>query len=307
MKLVILDGYTTNPGDLSWSELEKLGDLEVYPRSTRDEAIMRIKDAQGILVNAVGVDREMMVQAKNLEYIGVLSTGYNSIDLDAAREKGIAVANVPDYSTEAVAQHAVSLLLELSNQVGIHNQAIQDGKWYEIPDDCFYVKPLTLLAGKTIGIVGAGKIGSRVGSIAKALGMEVIIYSKDPQGAKQADVVSLHCPLTKENREMINKEFIAGMKDGAFIINTARGGLVNENDLAQALKTGKLRGAGLDVLALEPPIKEDLSPLVGLDNCIITPHHAWMPIEARKKLIELSAGNLAAYLDKKIVNRVDIL
>jgi glycerate dehydrogenase len=307
MKLVVLDGYTTNPGDLSWSDLEKLGSLDVYPRSTREEAIWRIEDAQGIFVNAVGVDREMMARAKNLEYIGVLSTGYNSIDLEAAREKGIAVTNVPDYSTEAVAQHAISLLLELSNQVGIHNQAIQDGKWYEIPDDCFWVKPLTLLAGKSIGIVGSGKIGTRVGIIAKALGMEVIIYSKDPQGARLADVLSLHCPLTQENREMINMEFIGGMKDGAFLINTARGGLVNENDLAQALKSGMLGGAALDVLTVEPPIKENLSPLIGLDNCIITPHHAWMPLETRKKLIEISAGNLSAYLGKQIVNRVDIL
>jgi glycerate dehydrogenase len=227
--------------------------------------------------------------------------------MEAAREKGIAVTNVPDYSTEAVAQHTLALLLELSNQVGAHNKTIQDGKWYDIPDDCFCVKPLTLLAGKSIGIVGSGKIGSRVGIIAKALGMEVIIFSKDPQGARQADVLSLHCPLTHENREMINKEFIGGMKDGALLINTARGGLINENDLAQALKNGKLGGAALDVLAVEPPIKENPSPMIGLDNCIITPHHAWMPLETRKKLIEISVGNLSAYLGKQIVNRVDII
>jgi len=307
MKLVVLDGYTTNPGDLSWAGLEELGELSIFPRSTRDEAIIRIRDAQGIFVNAVGVDGEMMDQAKNLEYIGVLSTGYNSIDLDAAREKGIAVTNVPAYSTEAVAQHAVALLLELTNQVGIHNQSIQDGKWYEIPDDCFCVKPLTLLAGKTLGIIGAGKIGSRVSTIAKALGMEVIIYSKDPEGAQRADVVSLHCPLTGENREMINKDFIAGMKDGAFILNTARGGLVNENDLAEALKNGKLRGAALDVLALEPPIKENPSPLIGLSNCIVTPHHAWMPLETREKLIGIAVENIRGYLNKTPLNRVDII
>ena len=307
MKLIVLDGYTTNPGDLSWAGLGSLGELYVYPRSTRDEAIIRIRDAQGVFVNAVGIDREMMDQAKNLEYIGVLSTGYNSIDIAAAREKGIAVTNVPDYSTEAVAQHTIALLLELTNQVGIHNQSIQGGKWYEISDDCFCVKPLTLLAGKTLGIVGGGKIGSRVGIIAKALGMDVIIYSKDPEGAQGADVVSLHCPLTIENREMINKGFIAGMKDDSFLINTARGGLVNENDLAEALKNGKLRGAALDVLALEPPIKENPSPLIGLPNCIVTPHHAWMPLEARGKLIALAVENFQSYLNKNPINRVDII
>lgn len=307
MKLVILDGYTTNPGDLSWSDLEKLGELNIFPRSTRDEAIKRMRDAQGIFVNAVSVDREMIDQAKHLEYIGVLCTGYNHVDIAAAREKGIAVTNVVDYSTEAVAQHTISLLLELSNQVGIHNQAIQDGNWYEIPDDCFYVKPLTLLAGKTLGIVGSGKIGSRVETIAKALGMEVIIYSKDPEGARQADVVSLHCPLTEGNRGMIDKDFISGMKDGAFFVNTARGGLVNEKDLAQALKDGKLRGAATDVLTLEPPTKENSSPLIGLDNCIITPHHAWMPLETRERLISQAVANLTGYLNNHNINRVDIL
>lgn len=307
MNLVILDGHTSNPGDLSWAALEKLGKLEVYPRSTKDEAIERIRGAQVIFVNGVSVDREMMSSARNLEYIGVLCTGHNHIDLEAAREKSIAVTNVPVYSTEAVAQHAIALLLELTNQVGIHNQAIQDGQWYGIPDDCFYVKPLTLLAGKTLGIVGSGRIGSRVGAIGKALGMEVKIYSEDPEGVKRADVISLHCPLTKYNKEMINRDFIGGMKDGAFLINTARGGLVNERDLAEALKDGKIRGAALDVLALEPPNLETPSPLIGLDNCIITPHNAWMPYESRQKLIDIAVNNLEAYLEKKNTNRVDIL
>lgn len=307
MKLVVLDGYTTNSGDLSWQALEKLGDLTVYPRSTRAEAIIRMKGVQGVFVNSVALDREMMDSAKSLEYIGVLCTGYNHIDLAAAREKGIAVTNVSDYSTEAVAQHTIALLLELTNQVSIHNEAVQGGQWFKALDDCFYVKPLTLLAGKTLGIIGSGKIGSRVGDIAKALGMEVIIYSEDPKKAQIADVVSLHCPVTKDNWEMINKDFIGGMKDGAFLVNTARGGLVNESDLAKALESGKLRGAGLDVLQVEPPEIENPSPLIGISNCIITPHHAWMPIETRSKLISLAADNLYGYLHKSTKNRVDII
>ncbi len=306
MKLVVLDGYTTNPGDLSWKALEKFGDLDVFPRSTREEAILRIKNAHGIFVNAVGVDREMMDLAKNLEYIGVLCTGYNHIDLTAAREKGIAVTNVSEYSTQAVAQHTIALLLELANQVGIHNQAVQGGKWYEISDDCFYLKPLTLLAGKTLGILGYGKIGSQVAFIAKALGMDVVIYSKDPEKTRKADVLSLHCPLTEKNRQMIDKDFISEMKDGAFLINTARGGLINEEDLARALISGKLRGAAVDVLALEPPLIEKPSPLIGLDNCIITPHNAWMPYETRKRLISLAVANLDGYFNKTNINRVDL-
>ncbi len=304
MKLIVLDGYTANPGDLSWEKFQNLGELTVYETSTRVEAMERAKDAESIFVNAVGVDREFMEQCPNLKYIGLLCTGYNHVDLIAAEEKGIAVTNIPLYASDAVAQHAVALMLELTNHVAIHNDAVQNGEWFDIPYDCFWKKPLTLLAGKTLGIIGYGAIGKRVAQIAEALGMKINIYSKDPEAVIQSDFLSMHCPLTADNREMINAEFISKMKDGAVIINTARGGLINESDLAAALKSGKIKAAGLDVVSVEPPHRDAENPLFGLPNCIITPHNAWVPVETRELLLDIAANNLKSFIEGGRLNRL---
>jgi len=303
MKLVVLDGYTVNPGDLSWEGFQNMGELKVYETSTREEALERAKDADAIFVNAVGVDRAFMESCPKLKYIGLLCTGYNHIDLIAAAEKGIAVTNIPLYASDAVAQHAIALLLELTNQVALHNAAVQNGEWFDIPYDCFWKQPLTLLAGKTLGIIGYGAIGKRVAQIAEALGMKINIFSKDPEAVIQSDFLSLHCPLTAENREMINAEFISKMKDGAVIINTARGGLINEQDLANALKSGKIKAAGLDVVSVEPPHRDCENPLFGLPNCIITPHNAWVPAETRENLLKIAVNNLQNFLEGGKLNR----
>jgi glycerate dehydrogenase len=323
MKIVVLDGYTLNPGDLSWDRLEKLGDLSVYDRTAfnltnKHLVIERGKDADIILLNKTILNREMMDHMPNLKYVGVLATGYNIVDVDAAREKGIIVTNIPTYGTYAVAQMAIALLLELCHHAGAHGEAVANGDWAENPDWSFWKYPLIELAGKTIGIIGYGRIGKTVGGIAKALGMNVLAMASNPDHTQedemmryasldellaQSDVISLHCPLTESTKGIINKDTISKMKDGVMIINNSRGPLIVEEDLRDALNSGKLGGAALDVVSSEP-IKPD-NPLLGAKNCIITPHISWAPKEARTRLMDYTIENLEAYLNGKPINVVN--
>ena len=243
-----------------------------------------------------------MEAAPKLRFIGVTATGYDNVDLKAAEDLGIAVCHVPAYSTDAVAQHVFALILELTNRVGSYNTAVQEGEWYKSPDFTFIRQPLTLLSGKSLGIIGYGNIGKRVAEIGRAFGMEIRIYSRDRESCVSSDFLTLHCPLTEENRGFINREFISSMKDGAVLINTARGGLINEKDVASALKSGKLSAAALDVISAEPPC--DPHALIGLENCILTPHIAWMPQETRQKVIDICTANLKSFLDGGRLNRI---
>lgn len=302
MKLVILDASSINPGDLTWAPIEHICDFHSYDRTSADEVIDHIGDSDGFFVSKVTITREIMAACPNLKFIGITATGYDNVDIEAAKGLGIAVCNVPAYSTEAVAQHAFALLLELTNRVGSYNAEVQAGEWYRSEDFTFIREPLTLLDGKSLGIIGYGNIGKRVGRIAEAFGMKVNVYSHDPEAAQKSDYVTLHCPLTAENKGFINRDFISGMKDGAVLINTARGGLVTEVDLADALKSGKLAAAALDVLSQEPPAEPH--PLIGLPNCILTPHNAWMPKETRQKVIDICAENLQSFLDGGKKNRL---
>jgi glycerate dehydrogenase len=305
MKITILDGYTTNPGDLSWEPISALGQLTVFDNTMENDVPALAYDTEVIVSAGTTFSRKTLAALPNLKLLALISTGYSHVDLSAARELGIAVTNAPGYSTDAVAQHTIALLLELTNQVGLHNQAVQGGAFFNHPYDCFILRPLHLLSGKTLGIIGYGNIGRKVGVIAEALGMKVIPYSKDPEGAIAADVISLHCPLAAENHHMVDHDFIKKMKDGALLLNTARGGLIDEVALAEALKSGKLSGAGLDVLTVEPPRKEDSNPLFGIENCFITPHNAWMPNETRALLIQTAAESIESFLKGEMLNRVE--
>ena len=287
MKIVFMDAYTTNPGDLSWAPLAALGELRLYDRSPYEDSIRRIGDADAVFVNKHKITKEILDLCPSVKFIGESATGYNNIDLAAAKEKKIAVANVPAYSTDAVAQHTFALILEITNRVSDHKEA-----------------PLTVLAGKSLGIIGYGNIGKKVAEIAEAFGMSVNVYSRDKDSAVQSDFVTLHCPAAENNMGFVNSEFIGKMKDGAVLINTARGVLLNENDLAEALKSGKLSAAGLDVLKTEPPDGEN--PLIGLPNCWITPHIAWAPRDIRQRLISVCAANLKSFIDGGVLNRVDL-
>lgn len=302
MKLVILDASSINPGDLSWAPLEKICDFTSYDRTKPEEVLDRISDCDGFFVSKVSITRDLLEKCPNLKFIGITATGYDNVDIQAAEDLGIAVCNVPAYSTEAVAQHAFALILELSNRVGSYNAEVQAGEWYRSEDFTFIREPLTLLDGKSLGIIGYGNIGKRVARIGEAFGMKVNVYSKNPEAAMSSDYVTLHCPLTTENRGFVNKEFIEKMKDGAILINTARGALVNEADLASALKTGKLSAAAVDVLSKEPPIEPH--PLIGLNNCVLTPHNAWMPKETRQKVIDICADNLRSFIEGGKHNRL---
>ena len=288
IKGVFIDCTDITRGDISWEPMEKLCDYTYYLESTEEEAKARLRNMDAVFVDSFPIDRKVMDDNPQLKYIGIAATGFNHIDIKAAEEKGIAVTNIPAYSTDAVAQHAIALLLQITNRPGTY--------------DDVDTTPLMLLNGKSIGIVGYGNIGRKVGEIAASLGMEIIPYSQDPERAVKADVLSLNCPLTEENRGMVNSEFISRMKDGAILINTARGGLVDEQALAEALKKGKLKAAGLDVLSKEPP--DETCPLLNLDNCVITPHIAFTPIETRAKIIELLAENLKSFLEGGNFNRI---
>ena len=303
MDIVVLDGYTINPGDLSWDSLEELGDsLTVYDLTPAEELINRIGKKEVIMTSKCFITREISEKCPDRNYIGSMATGYNNIDVKAAAEAGIVVTNVPAYSTDAVAQHTIALLLELANNAGLHNASVQSGDWSRCEHFCYWKKPVTLLAGKSIGIIGYGAIGSKVAEIARALGMTVNIYSRDPEAAVSSDVISLHCPLTEENAKMIDADFISRMKPGAFLINTARGGLVDEYALAGALRSGRLGGAAVDVISREPASED--CPLLGLSNCIITPHMAWSPEEMRQAVIDTITENLKSWMDGNTINQV---
>lgn len=305
MKVVILDGHTINPGDLSWDKVADLCDeLTVYGKTEPDQIKDRIAGCDVIMTSKCGITRDIMASCPTLKYIGETATGYNNIDIDAAKEFGVAVANIPAYASDAVAQHAIALMLEIANNVGLNNESVQAGEWASSEYFCYWKKPIILLAGKSLGIIGYGAIGKRVGEIASALGMEVNVYSKDPEAAIKSDFLTLHCPLTPENEKMINEDFLGRMKPGAVLINTARGGLIDEEAVAKALKDGRLSAAGIDCLTTEPP--EDDCPLIGLDNCILTPHMAWAPKEMREAVVDVLAKNFNAWLNDEKLNRVDI-
>ena len=302
MKITIIEGHTINPGDLSWSALEALGELTIHHYVPKENIAETIGCADAIFVNKSRITAEIMDACPNLKFIGVLATGYDNIDLTAAKERGIAVCNVAGYAADPVAQHTFALLLELTSHVALHNQAVLDGEWSASADFCVVKKPLMQLAGKSLGIVGYGNICRKVAAIAEAFGMTVNIYSRDHEAAIKSDIVTLHCPATAENRGFINREFISQMKDGAILINTARGALINEADLAEALASGKIAAAGIDVLDGEPPRPDN--PLIGAPNCILTPHIAWASKEARNTICQVSAANLQSWLDGGIQNRI---
>lgn len=320
MKIVVLDGYALNPGDLDWEPLKKFGDFTLYDRTPVDDAdeiLKRIGDADIVFDNKTPLTADIIAKAPNLKYIGLLSTGYDVIDLDAAKQNDVVVTNIPTYGTDAVAQHAFALLLEITNQVGVHDRLVHDGKWSTNPDFTFWVKPLVELRGKTIGLIGFGKIGQQVAQIAHAFSMNVIYYNHRPKQAPgdwatqvelddlfaQADIISMHTPLTPQTSEIINRDNIAKMKDGVIIINTARGGLIEESATADALNNGKIFGLVVDVASYEP-IKKD-NPLLTAKNAIITPHIAWAPLETRSRLLGIAADNLQAFVDGKPENTVE--
>ena len=302
MKIVVLDGYTINPGDTDWNDLEKIGEVSLHDRTAPSDIIDTIGDADAIFTSKCLITADIMDACPNLKFVATLATGYDNIDIVAAKERNIAVCNVPAYSTEAVTQHTFALILELCNKVGLHNEAVQNGEWTSCPDFCMIKSPMFQLSGKTLGIIGYGTIGKRVGQVAEAFGMEVIPYSKDPEKAIKADIITLHCPATTDNKGFINKDFISKMKDGAFLINTARGALINEADLAEAVKSGKLAGAAVDVVSKEPI--HETNPLLNVPGIIITAHMAWSSIEAREVITKTSALNLKAFLEGEKLNRI---
>lgn len=324
MKIVILDGYAENPGDLSWEGFEKLGELTVYDRTPREdveEILRRIGDAEIICTNKTLIGREVIERAPKLRYIGVLATGYNVVDVDAAAERGIPVTNIPSYGTAAVAQHMMALLLEICNRTGHHSQAVHEGRWQRSEDFCFWDYPLMELAGKTMGIIGYGHIGKAAARLAGAFGMKVIACRRPGHSVlenvqddgvsmvtieelfERADVISVHCPLFPETEGLICRENISKMKDGVIIINTARGPIVQEKDLAEALNSGKVYAAGVDVVSTEP-IRDD-NPLLTARNCFITPHIAWASRESRQRLMDTAVDNLRAFLAGEPVNVVN--
>lgn len=304
MKIVILDGHTINPGDLDWNALEAIGDLTVYDATSPEQALERVGDAEILITSKCPITKAFMEQCPNLKYVGSTATGYNNIDVAAAKELGIAVTYIPAYSTEAVAQHTIALMLELCNNVALHNDSVKMGEWTNCKYFCYWKEPIMLLAGRSLGIVGYGQIGQKVGEIAQALGMTINVYSRDREAAMRSDFLTLHCPLTTENAGFVNREFLGKMKEGAILINTARGALVNEQDLADVLKSGHLKAAALDVLAQEPAAADN--PLLSLPNCLITPHLAWAPKETRQIIGRTLADNLNSFLTGGTKNRVDL-
>ena len=317
MKIVVLDGYTENPGDLSWEELGKLGELTVYDRTPAEEIISRIGDAEIVITNKTPISRETIDACPNMKYIAVLATGYNVIDVNAAKEKGIPVSNVPTYGTAAVGQFAIAMLLEICHHVAHHSDTVHAGKWNSCPDWCYWDYPLIELDGKTMGIIGFGRIGQATGKIAKAMGMKVLAYDSFQSESGKAlaeyvdldtllassDVVALHCPLFPETEGIINKDTFAKMKDGVILLNNSRGPLIVEQDVADALNSGKIYAAGLDVVSTEP-IKAD-NPLLTAKNCIITPHISWAPKESRQRIMDCTVSNVQAFQAGEPVNVVN--
>lgn len=306
MKIVVLDGYTLNPGDLSWAPLKSLGACEIYERTPFENIVQRAADAEIVLTNKTVLDRSIIAQLSYLRYIGVLATGYNVVDIEAARERQILVTNVPSYGTASVAQMVFALLLELTRQVGLHAEGVRKGDWSQQADFCYWQKPMIALESLTIGIVGLGAIGQAVAKIAQAYQMSVLAYQRNPKPIanivsvslddlfRQSDVISLHCPLTPETHHLVNAQRLSLMKPSAFLLNTSRGPLVDEAALAQALWNQQIAGAGLDVLSVEPP-KPD-NPLLAAPNCFITPHIAWATQTARQNLLNIAVANLKAFL-----------
>ena len=320
MKIVVLDGYTENPGDLSWDELGKLGELTVYDRTSltdEEEIIQRIGNAEIVYTNKTPITKKVMDACPNMKFISLLSTGYNVVDYGYAKEKGIPVTNVPSYGTASVSQFSIALLLEICHHIGHHNASVHAGSWANCIDWCYWDYPLIELEGKTIGIIGFGRIGQAEGRIAKALGMNVLAYDLYPNDSgkmiaeyvdldtlyARSDVITLHCNLTPENTGIINKDSIAKMKNSVILINNARGQLINEQDVADALNAGKIAAAGLDVVYTEP-IKAD-NPLLHAKNCIITPHISWAPKESRQRIMDCAVANAKAFIQGEPINVVN--
>lgn len=318
MKIVFLDGYTANPGDLSWQQFEELGQFTVYDRTEPEKILERIDDAECIYTNKCIIDKKIIDSCPKLKWIGVTATGYNVVDVEYAKEKGIPVTNAPAYSSNVVAEYSYGLLLQLCHSIKDHSDRVHQGKWSQAPDFCFCDFPQMELFGKTMGIIGFGNIGRRSAKIAEAFGMKVLISSSYPDHTfetenikfadlegvlSNSDVINLHCPLTETNKGFINRDTIEKMKDGVILINTARGPLIHEGDLAVALRSGKIGGAALDVLCKEPPSLEH--PLIGLSNCIITPHVAWASKEARQRLLTIVSNNLKEFINGNSVNCVN--
>ncbi|MFG0250050.1 MAG: D-2-hydroxyacid dehydrogenase [Phycisphaeraceae bacterium JB051] len=318
--IVCLDGFTANPGDLSWEKFASLGTFTTHDRTPRPDVVSRSVDADALLTNKTVISADVLAQLPKLKYIGVLATGYNVVDIDNAKARGITVTNVPAYSTHSVAQLATGLMLELASRVGAHDRAVHEGQWVNCNDFCFTVAPLTELYGKTLGLIGFGQIGLAFARIGIAMGMNVIAYNRSELTAErtdnlpikqvtldevfsQSDVLSLHCPLTDDTKHIVNADRLATMKSTAFVLNTGRGPLVDAKALADALANGVIAGAGLDVLDCEPPAKDD--PLLTAPNCVITPHIAWDTREARSRLIDIAYQNLKGYLDGKPQNVVN--
>lgn len=319
MKAVILDGFTTNPGDLSWDWLKEKCELTVFDRTPSDKIIERADGCDIVITNKTPLTKETLSKLKDCKFIALQSTGYNIVDIEYAAERKIPVSNIPSYSTAAVAQLTFALLLEMTNKVAMHNDAVKNGEWTACEDFCFWKAPLTELLGKTFAVIGYGKIGEAVAEIASAFGMNVIAYTPNPQKHKdsknvrfvtleearqQADIMSFHCPLTEKTEKLVDKGFIDAMKDGAYIINTSRGPVLDEQAVADALNSGKLAGVGVDVLSVEPP-KAD-NPLLSAKNCVITPHIAWAAHETRERLVTILEENINAFIDGKAINTVNM-
>ncbi|MBQ9941162.1 MAG: D-2-hydroxyacid dehydrogenase [Clostridia bacterium] len=310
MKTVVLDGYGVNPGDLSWQWLSGSGEYEVYERTGEKDVYERTKDADAVIINKIVFDKPLIDRLPKLKYIGITATGYNVVDTEYAYKKGIIVTNVPAYSTESVAQHTFTLMLELMNRASVHNESVKNGKWSSNADFCYWLSPQIELCGKTLGLIGSGKIGTRVAEIAKAFGMNVIMTGSTMKEGRvsldkvlsQSNIISLHCPMNKDTDKIINKENISKMRDGVYIINTSRGGLIDEKAVSDALIHGKIKGFAADVLSCEPP-KSD-NPLLAAPNTLITPHLAWATFEARTRLMKVVKENLENFLKGNIQNQV---
>ena len=305
-RIVITDGFTLNPGDLNWSRFHQLGEVRLFDRTYKDEIVTRCREAPVIVTNKTPIDANTINACRDLKMIAVTATGYNVIDVAAAKARGVVVCNVPAYGTDSVAQHTFALLLELTNHVGVNSRSVYDGEWYSATDWCYSKKSIVELRDKAIGVIGFGRIGQQVARIAAAFGMRVLFHSSSEKTSaiatsvsledlfRESDVISLHLPLTKDNHAFVDASLLSIMKPSAFLINTSRGQLINESDLSEFLRKKKIAGAALDVLSVEPPVAGH--PLIGLDNCMITPHNAWLSVEARQRMMNTTLQNIECFL-----------
>ena len=315
MNIIVLDGFCINPGDLDWSELKKLGNVEIYDRTPDYKLMGYASGAHILLVNKTYIDKHAIDNLESLQYIGIMATGSDIVDTDAATQRKILVSNVPDYGTEAVAQHTFALIFSIFNPIAYHAKSVRDGGWSKKLDWCYWDVPINSIHNKVIGIIGYGKIGKKVARIAKAFDMEILVYTQSPEKNKdfqnvslselcqKSDIISMHCPLTEMNRGLVDESFINKMKKTAVLINTSRGALIDELALSDALKSKRIEGAALDVLSLEPPSENN--PLIGLDNCVITPHQAWASYESRKKLMNIIVRNVKTFLEGRPDNIIN--